>query len=96
MNTMDDTLRQRLKQAAEALKEAGAKEVYVFGSAARGELDEWSDVDLAVSGLPPEVFFAAMAKAHDILGRPLDLVDLDLPDLFTEYLTRKGKLVRVA
>jgi predicted nucleotidyltransferase len=49
--------------AAAALKAAGAREVYLFGSAAKGTLRENSDVDLAVSGLPPEVFFHGMAKA---------------------------------
>lgn len=93
---MDDGFRERLKGAARALREAGAKEVYVFGSAARGELDEWSDVDLAVSGLPPEVFFATMAEAGDILKRQVDLISLDHSDPFTDYLREKGKLVRVA
>ena len=93
---MDADLQERLKQAAAALREAGAKEVYVFGSAARGELDEWSDVDLAVSGLPPEVFFVTMARVGDILRRQVDLIDLDYRDPFTDYLREKGELVRVA
>ncbi|MFH1730265.1 MAG: nucleotidyltransferase domain-containing protein [Planctomycetota bacterium] len=93
---MDETLQELLRKAAAALKDAGAKEVYVFGSAARGELDEWSDVDLVVSGLPPEVFFAMMAEAGDILKRQVDLISLDHGDPFTDYLREKGKLVRVA
>ena len=55
----------------------------------------YSDVDMAVSGLPPEVFFRAMAAAHDALGRPLDLVDLDEDNPFTQYLKSKGELLRV-
>ena len=34
---MDENLQQLLKKAAAALKAIGAKEVYVFGSAALGE-----------------------------------------------------------
>jgi predicted nucleotidyltransferase len=39
--------------AARILKTAGSREVYVFGSAAKGDVDTANDIDLAVSGLPP-------------------------------------------
>ncbi len=90
-----DDLSESIAAAAAALKAAGAREVYVFGSAAKGTLREDSDVDLAVSGLPPQVFFHAMGAAHDALNRPLDLVDLDQDNPFTRYLKRKGEMVRV-
>lgn len=93
---MNDDLKKLIEQAAAALKAAGAREVYVFGSAASGTMREDSDVDLAVSGLPPQVFFKAMGEAIDILRRQVDLIDLDTPSLFTDYLKRKGKLRRVA
>jgi predicted nucleotidyltransferase len=92
---MTDEMNLLVDKAATALKAAGAKEVYVFGSAAHGTLRENSDVDMAVSGLPPEVFFRAMAAAHDALGRPLDLVDLDEDNPFTRYLKDEGELQRV-
>lgn len=56
-----------MDQAARALKAAGAKEVYVFGSAARGNLRLGSDVDRAVAGLPPAAFFRARRHAPPIL-----------------------------
>ena len=52
--------------------------------------------DRKITGLPPEKFFQAMGDAADILQCPLDLVDLDEKNLFTEYLKKKGKLKRVA
>ena len=84
-----------VSEAAAALKAAGAREVYLFGSAAKGQLSLTSDVDLAVSGLPPESFYRAMARAASILGRPLDLVDLDEDTPFTRYLRHEGELRRV-
>jgi predicted nucleotidyltransferase len=84
-----------IEQAAAALKAAGAREVYVFGSAATGHLRDGSDVDLAVSGLPPAVFFRAMGAASQVLRRPLDLVDLDEDNPFTRYLKTEGELRRV-
>jgi predicted nucleotidyltransferase len=95
MGTMTDEMKELVGKAAIALRSAGAKEVYVFGSASKGKGRPGSDVDMAVSGLPPEVFFRAMAAAHDALGRPLDLVDLDDDNDFTRYLISKGELLRV-
>jgi len=85
----------RVAAAVRALREAGAREVYLFGSARAGRLDPESDVDLAVSGLPPEVFFKAMGAARRALGRPVDLVDLDEETPFTRYLKEEGQLERV-
>lgn len=93
---MTDETKQLIERAAAVLRAAGAREVYVFGSVLTGQIREGSDIDMAVSGLPPEVFFRAMGQAHSILGRPLDLIDLDEHNLFTEYLRKKGKLHRVA
>src|SRR5437867_10673728 len=92
---MADETEGLLSEAIAALKAAGAREVYVFGSAARGKLSENSDVDMAVSGLPPEAFFRAMAAAHDALGRSLDLIQLDEDKPFTRYLKEEGALRRV-
>ncbi|HUY12695.1 MAG TPA: nucleotidyltransferase domain-containing protein [Terriglobia bacterium] len=92
---MDPNIDPHLVKAITELKDAGAREVYVFGSAAKGISGQNSDVDLAVSGLPPEVFFRAMARAARALGRPLDLVDLDEDNPFSLHLKREGELRRV-
>ena len=89
---MGNDMQGLIERAASVLKAAGAREVYVFGSAARGDSREGSDVDLAVSGLPPQVFFKAMGQAGDVLGRPLDLVDLDEETPFARYLKEEGEL----
>lgn len=92
---MPESVRRLIEKAAAALKAAGAREVYLFGSAARGLVQDASDIDMAVSGLPPQVFFRAMGEAGDILGRPLDLIDLDENNPFTRYLKAEGELQRV-
>jgi predicted nucleotidyltransferase len=92
---VDTEIRAQIERATAVLKAAGAREVYVFGSAAAGKLRGSSDVDLAVSGLPPERFFEVMGKAEDALGRTLDLVDLDEVSPFTDYLKEEGELQRV-
>jgi predicted nucleotidyltransferase len=95
LESMKDRLRSSIEAAADILKAFGATEVYVFGSAAHGSLRADSDVDLAVSGLPPAVFFRAASKAADALNRPADLIDLDDESAVVKYLRSSGELVRV-
>lgn len=91
-----EELEKRIKEAAEVFKSFGAKEVYVFGSAAEGRIDEYSDIDMAVSGLPPGVFFRAWARAvRAFPGREMDLISLDNDGPFADYLKLEGKLQRV-
>jgi predicted nucleotidyltransferase len=82
--------------AANLLRSLGATQVFIFGSAARAELGPESDVDMAVTGLPSQVYFSAVSKASDLVGRPVDLVDLDDPTPLVRYLLSSGELVRVA
>jgi uncharacterized protein len=93
---MSESLKESIVRAAAALKDLGAREVYVFGSAASGRFSDHSDVDLAVLGLPPELFFKAMALASDILGREVDLICLEDDNPITRYLREEGELQRVA
>lgn len=93
---MDERIRDLVQRGAALLRDAGAREVYLFGSMATGKARENSDVDLAVTGLPPENFFAAMARLEDLFDKEVDLVDLGDTTPFTAYLRQKGLLRRVA
>lgn len=81
--------------AANLLRGMGATQVFIFGSAVRGRLRPDSDIDMAVRGLPSQVYFSAISRASDLLGRPVDLVDLDDPTPLVGYLLSSGELVRV-
>jgi len=85
-----------LAAAASLLLGLGATEVFVFGSATKGGLRPGSDIDLAVRGLPPFVYFSAVSRTTDLLGRPVDLVDLDDATPFVRYLLGSGELFRIA
>lgn len=69
------------KQCERVLKETfGALEVYVFGSL--GGQSPWhsrSDIDLAVEGLAPERYIAALTACYALLppGMELDLITLE-------------------
>ncbi|MDW7712505.1 MAG: hypothetical protein SCH98_18735 [Deferrisomatales bacterium] len=67
---------------AQLLKERyGAKRVTAFGSLLSKEaFTPWSDVDLAVSGLEPGLYYDAAGAVLDLgaaLGVKIDVVDLD-------------------
>jgi len=85
-----------IKKAAAAMISAGAREVYLFGSSLHGAAETDSDIDLAIAGLPPALFFRVIGIARRILNKPVDLVDLDEITPFTEYLRTSGELKRVA
>ncbi len=64
------------KIAEELVKRFGAKRVVLFGSLARGDFSSWSDIDLAVWGIPAAKFFKAVSFASGISGMwKVDLVD---------------------
>lgn len=91
----NNTLTNSINQLVAVFKNSGAKSVYIFGSAAKGTMRSDSDVDFAVSGLPPEKFFKALSVASNIIDRPIHLIDLDEATPFTQYLIEEGELQRV-
>ncbi len=50
---------------------------------------------MAVSGLPAKVYFSAVSLTSDILGRPVDLLDLDDDTPLVRHLIDSGDFVRV-
>lgn len=70
----------------------GASRVVLVGSLARGDFAEGSDIDLAVEGLPPDVFFAAGADLEAAAeGFLVDLVPIECATpLFLERLREEG------
>jgi uncharacterized protein len=71
--------RARAEEAASVLRDDfGAREVWLFGSLVGGQPRHANfDVDLAVVGIPPARHFKALARAAEIIGRPVDLVALE-------------------
>ncbi|MDD5672963.1 MAG: nucleotidyltransferase domain-containing protein [Chitinivibrionales bacterium] len=92
---MNDDLSALIHKAAEVLKSFGATEVYLFGSLAKGTNTKYSDIDLAVTGIPPENFYRAMGDTFGALKREIDIIDLDENTPFVEYLKSHGELHRV-
>jgi predicted nucleotidyltransferase len=70
--------------ANELINRFGSKKVLLFGSLARGDFNRWSDIDLAVWGIPPDNYYKAVAFASGFSSVwNVDIVD---PDDCTEAL----------
>jgi predicted nucleotidyltransferase len=85
-----------LIQAIRGLKAEGATEVHVFGSYAEGRASADSDLDLAVRGIPADRWYMALARALGEITVRVDVIDLDRPSRFAEFLMKTGRLQRVA
>ena len=94
--TSPRTIQQDLQIAIDYLKKAGCTEIFVFGSAASGENDPESDLDIAVRGIEPMHFFEIYGELMMRLSRPVDLIDLDIQPNFGRRLSEFGNLKRVA
>ena len=78
------------------LKSVGCREIFVFGSTARGDYRDDSDLDIAVRGIPADQLFAVYGELVTRLSRPVDLVDLDLQKRFGKQLLEGSDMRRVA
>lgn len=93
---LPESYRSDIVRAVEILKAEGCTEIYLFGSLADGTFTEKSDIDIAVTGCKPDMFFAIFGELMLSLKNRVDLVNLDRNDKFSMFLKREGNLVNVA
>jgi uncharacterized protein len=75
-----EEVQRRLSTARAELDALGVRTLDLFGSVARGEANEASDVDLLVDFVRPIGlfhFFRVQRRLEEILGHPVDLVMRD-------------------
>lgn len=68
------------EEAARLLKEDyGAKKVWIFGSLTdQDRFNKWSDIDLAVQGVPSDRFYSAVGAVTGLISDfKVDLIDID-------------------
>lgn len=85
-------LRAKLPEAAALLRaEFGAGRVGVFGSLARGDFAEASNVDLYVDRVAPGHYFQAIAALVALLDADVDLIELDrAPASLRDHIAEEG------
>lgn len=70
-----------------------ARRVWLFGSMAEGKPSPSSDIDLAVEGLAPQRYFAALADLMQLFDGRVDLVLLEeAPPTLVERVLAEGRL----
>jgi predicted nucleotidyltransferase len=67
----------------------GVSSVLLFGSSLQNKLAA-RDIDLAVSGIKPGLFFKFYGELFKLLDKPVDLVDLSEKSLFTKLVQGEG------
>jgi uncharacterized protein len=85
-----------VNQIAKLLRsEFSATQIIVFGSLILGDrFNAQSDIDLAVAGISPEQFFAAMAAVNQISHQWVDLKPLEsLDSHFSQKVLQTGKWI---
>jgi predicted nucleotidyltransferase len=63
--------------------------IYLFGSSLDRNTEP-NDIDLAVKGIRPEVFFKFYGELLRSISKPIDLVDLSRKSLFNRIIEEKG------
>jgi len=75
--TLQDLLKEKRREILAIAAKHGAFNVRVFGSVARGEADEQSDVDFLIDAGPHRTPFfpgGLVMDLQELLGRPVDVV----------------------
>ena len=87
-------IKDRLTIATEYLKSIGCKEIILFGSLVDEDIDEFSDIDLAVSGISPRTYFKTLVEISSVVGGKVGLVTMDyVSQDFKEKIRREGKRI---
>lgn len=76
-------------KVAELARRFGVSRVVLFGSSAESG-DDSRDIDLAVEGLEPRLFFRFYGELIFALSKPVDLVDLSTGGRFVDIVRRDG------
>ncbi len=75
--TLQETVERRRAEILEVAARHGATSVRIFGSVARGEADDASDIDFLVELQPGRSLFdlgGLVVDLRELLGRPVDVV----------------------
>jgi predicted nucleotidyltransferase len=90
-----DSFKTDIGRSCEILRNFGAREVYLFGSLSKGLWNDHSDLNLAVRGLQPAVYFKAPGELLANSAHTVDLIDLEDGSPFSKRLINKAELVKI-
>lgn len=95
LNTIPEKYQDDIKKAAYLLKNEGCQAVFLFGSMVTGKINQNSDIDIGIMGLPPKKFLSVYSSLDKELSNRIDLVDFDLHKDFYVLLDSLGEVVEI-
>ena len=87
--------RQDIENATNLLKNEGCEAVYLFGSLVTGKINDNSDIDIGIKGLPKGKFFKVYSRLYFDMENQIDLVDFDVNSDFYTMLNSIGEVVQI-
>jgi len=83
-----------ISKVASILRRYGAAKIILYGSLARGDYREDSDIDICYDGMPDENYFRAVAECLMETHRRISVLDLrGLRGYLKERILKEGKLL---
>ena len=96
LTKMPDSFRADIERAIGILKKYGCSEIYIFGSLTNNDFNDESDIDIAIKGIKPELFFRAYSDLMFELEHSVDFINMETQKRFINFLTEIKEIVRVA
>lgn len=89
-------MEQIYRQLGVLARQYGARKLVLFGSRARGDFHERSDIDLAVYGMPPENRTSFWLDAEDLPTLDIVHVASDMDSEFLSNIEKDGVILYAA
>ncbi|MCL2067061.1 MAG: nucleotidyltransferase domain-containing protein [Treponema sp.] len=84
-----------IENDAKLLINEGCESVYLFGSLVTGKINDNSDIDIGVKGLPDGKFFGVYSRLYFDFDNKIDLMDFDSNNDFYSMLNSIGEVVQI-
>jgi predicted nucleotidyltransferase len=81
--------------AINLLKNAGCEAIFLFGSLVTGKINDNSDIDIGIKGLPNGKFFEVYSRLYFDIDNKIDLIDFDVNSDFYSMLNKIGEVVQI-
>jgi predicted nucleotidyltransferase len=81
--------------ATNLLKNEGCEAIFLFGSLVTGKINDNSDIDIGIKGLPKGKFFEVYSRLYFDIDSKIDLVDFDVNSDFYSMLNKIGEVIQI-
>ena len=87
--------RKDIEIAANFLKNEGCESVYLFGSLVTGKINDNSDIDIGIKGVPDGKYFRLYSRLYFDFDNKIDLIDFDANGDLFNILNNIGEVVQI-